>query len=134
MDENMTKATYKLRTPTLDDLFPMVEIIKKIGFEEIEKCFSRENTEKIIANINSEGGKADMNTVGYQIGTKIFGVIVRNLGVCKDDIYQLLSQLSGLTKSEVGALPLPTVWKMLKELINGDTFKDFFTDAAELAK
>lgn len=133
MDENMTKA-YKLRTPTLDDLFPMVEIIKKIGFEEIEKCFSRENTEKIIANINSEGGKADVNAVGYQIGTKIFGVIVRNLGVCKDDIYQLLSQLSGLTKSEVGALPLPTVWKMLKELINGDTFKDFFTDAAELAK
>ena len=133
MDENMTKA-YKLRTPTLDDLFPMVEIIKKIGFEEIEKCFSRENTEKIIANINDEGGKADVSAVGYQIGTKIFGVIVRNLGVCKDDIYQLLSQLSGLTISEVGALPLPTVWKMLKELINGDTFKDFFTEASELAK
>ena len=132
MDE-MTKA-YKLRTPTLDDLFPMVEIIKKIGFEEIEKCFSRENTEKIIANINDEGGKVDMNAVGYQIGTKIFGVIVRNLSVCKDDIYQLLSQLSGLTISEVGALPLPIVWKMLKELINGDTFKDFFTEASELAK
>lgn len=132
MDE-MTKA-YKLRTPTLDDLFPMVEIIKKIGFEEIEKCFSRENTEKIIANINDEGGKVDMNAVGYQIGTKIFGVIVRNLSVCKDDIYQLLSQLSGLTISEVGALPLPTVWKMLKELINGDTFKDFFTEATALAK
>ena len=132
MDE-MTKA-YKLRTPTLDDLFPMVEIIKKIGFEEIEKCFSRENTEKIIANINNEGEKTDYNAVGYQIGTKIFGVIVRNLSVCKDDIYQLLAQLSGLTKSEVGALPLPIVWKMLKELINGDTFKDFFTEASELAK
>ena len=132
MDE-LTKA-YKLRTPTLDDVFPMVEIIKKIGFEEIEKCFSRENTEKIIANINDEGGKVDMNAVGYQIGTKIFGVIVRNLSVCKDDIYQLLSQLSGLTISEVGALPLPIVWKMLKELINGDTFKDFFTEASELAK
>lgn len=133
MNESIAKA-YKLRTPTLDDLFPMVEIIKKIGFEEVEKCFSRENTEKIIANINNEGGKANVNTVGYQVGTKIFGVIVRNLSMCKDDIYQLLSQLSGLTKQEVGALELKTVWRMLKELIDGDSFKDFFQDAVELSK
>ena len=132
MDET-TKA-YKLRTPTLDDLFPMVEIIKKIGFEEIEKCFSRDAKEKILNELTGEEKEISVDTVGEKVGMKIFGIIIRNFSACKDDLYVLLSQLSGLTIQEVGLIPLPTLFKLIKEFIKGDTFKDFFTEAAELAK
>lgn len=132
MDE-MTK-TYKLRTPTLDDVFPMAEVLNKIGYEEIEKCFSQENRKTIIDELTGESKEITVNTVGEKIGLKIFGIILRNLSCCKDELYQLLSQLSGLTKQEVGAIPLPTLFKMIKELVTGETFKDFFTGAAELTK
>ena len=132
MDE-MTK-TYKLRTPTLDDLFPMVEIIKKIGFDEIEKCFSGETKKMIVDDLTGEKKEITVDTVGEKVGMKIFGIIVRNFSICRDDLYVLLSQLSGLTKQEVGALELPTLFKMLKELLTGDWIKDFFPAAAELSK
>lgn len=137
MDENMTKAI-TLRSPELNDLPVMIDIIEKIGVEKIIELFNPKVAADIVNSmsekIGDENNKVDAATVGIQIGLKIFNLIIKNYKVCESDVHQLLSQLTGLTVQEVGRLPLKTAWKLIKTLTKGEEFKDFFMEAVESAE
>ena len=137
MDENMTKAI-TLRSPELNDLPVVIDIIEKIGVEKIIELFNPEVAADIVNSmsekIGDENNKVAAATVGIQIGLKIFNLIIKNYKVCESDVHQLLSQLTGLTVQEVGRLPLKTAWKLIKVLTKGEEFKDFFMEAVESAE
>ena len=138
MDENMTKAI-TLRSPELNDLPVMIDIIEKIGVEKIIELFNPKVAADIVNSMSEKNGvdennKVDAATVGIQIGLKIFNLIIKNYKVCESDVHQLLSQLTGLTVQEVGRLPLKTAWKLIKALTKGEEFKDFFMEAVESAE
>lgn len=121
---------YELKSLTSDDIFPMFQIISKIGIREFKSCFESPDVKAAIAK--SEG--TDLNSVGLAVMLDIGGIVLANVPKAKDDIYLLLSQLSGLTKQEIGALPMATFAQMVIDVIRKDEFKDFFQVVSRLFK
>lgn len=127
MDEN---KAYTLRTLTADDMFPMFQIISKIGIKEFKHSF--ENPE-IIKAFKAEGG-TDIESLGIEIAFDLAGVLMANLPVAKDSIYTFLAGVSGMTKQDIAALPMGTFLEMIVDVIKKDEFKDFFKAVKKLLK
>jgi hypothetical protein len=136
MDENMMAKAYTLRTLTADDMFPMFNIVSKIGIREIKNCFSPATTRAMLDSLKGDDGDREekINAVGVMIGMDVLSVIMERLPACRDDLYQLLSQLSGMDKKEIGALPMPTFAEMIIDVIRKEEFKDFFGVVSKLLK
>ena len=138
MNENMnveTTKAYELRKLTADDVFPMFQIISKIGIKEFKRCFESPDVKEVVAKAASgEGGQADLTSVGMAVAFDLASVIVSNLGSCKNDIYLLLSQLSGLKTKDIAELPMVTFFEMIIDVIKKEEFKDFFQAVAKLFK
>lgn len=133
MNEEKTKA-YELRDLTADDMFPMSQIISKIGIREFKSCFESESVKKLVAEMTS--GKASKDelkaTVGVTVVIDLASVILSNLSSCKNDIYLLLSQLSGMTTKDIAKLPMTTFMEMIIDVIKKKEFADFFQAAVKL--
>lgn len=127
-----TKA-YELRNLTADDIFPMFQIVSKIGIKEFKTCFDTPEIKGVIAKVTA-GEDADLNTVGMFVALDIASLVIGNLPKCRDDIYLLLSQLSGKDKKEIAALPLATFLQMVTDVVRKEEFKDFFQVVAKLFK
>lgn len=134
MNEEKAKA-YELRDLTADDMFPMFQIISKIGIKEFKSCFESESVRKLVAEMSSgESGDELKAAVGVTVVLDIASVILSNIGNCKDDIYLLLSQLSGLKTKDIAKLPMPVFMGMIMEVIKKKEFTDFFQDVVKLFK
>jgi hypothetical protein len=131
----MTDKAFELRQLTADDIFPMFQIISKIGVREFKSCFESEEVRKAIMDMAS-GAKdqANVSAVGLTVAVDIAGVIISNLYKCKDDIYQLLSQLSGMKTKEIASLPMNTFLEMIVAVVKKEEFKDFFQGVTKLLK
>ena len=136
MNENENAKAYELRRLTADDVFPMFQIISKIGIKEFKACFESPEVMQMIKDATSgEKAKDDVTaSVGMKVAFDLAGIVVSNLASCKNDIYQFLAQLSGMTVKEIGALPMMTFFEMIIDVIKKDEFKDFFQVVAKLLK
>lgn len=128
-----TAKAFELRNLTADDMFPMFQIISKIGMKEFKHCFESDSVKSAVSAA-AQGKDADITAIGMTVVFDLAGVIFANIGNCKDDIYKLLSQLSGLSVKEIAKLPMNTFMEMIVEVIKKDEFKDFFKGAAKLFK
>ena len=137
MNENETVAkAYELRRLTADDVFPMFQIISKIGIKEFKKCFESPEVMQMVKGAASDNENQDdvVKSVGMAVAIDLAGIIVSNLASCKNDIYQFLAQLSGMTTKEIAGLPMVTFFEMIIDVVKKDEFKDFFQVVAKLLK
>ena len=135
MNEKETAKAFDLRNLMADDIFPMFQIISKVGIKEFKTCFESVEVKSAIADMVS--GKSDasaMNAIGMTVALDIASLLVTNLPKCKDDIYSLLAQLSGMDKKEIASLPLATFVEMVIAVIKKEEFKDFFQVVSKLFK
>ena len=102
----MVEKNYELRKLCADDIFPMVNIISKIGIENMADCFD----------------------------AKEMADIMNNLGKIKIELYQFLAGLSGMTEKEIAALPLGTFTQMIVDVFKKEEFSDFFQVVSGLLK
>lgn len=131
----MTEKEYTLRGLTAEDVFPMLKIISGIGLKEFKGCFESEELRTAIRNMNAEkeeGAEIDTTALGIMVAVDVASIICGNLDKCKNDIYQLLSGLSGMSKKEIAALPMNVFLSMIVDVVKKEEFKDFFKDAAGL--
>lgn len=131
----MTEKTYTLRGLTAEDVFPMLKIISGIDLKELKSCFDSAELRDAIKNMSQgkeEGETVDTTAVGLMVAADIASIIFANLPKCKDDIYQLLSGLSGMNKKEIAELPMNVFLAMIVDVIKKEEFKDFFQDVAGL--
>ena len=131
----MTEKTYTLRGLTAEDVFPMLKIISGIGLKELKSCFDSAELRDAIKNMShgkEEGETVDTTAVGLMVAADIASIIFANLPKCKDDIYQLLSGLSGMKQKEIAELPMNVFLAMIVDVIKKEEFKDFFQDVAGL--
>ena len=84
-NEEQAKA-YELRELTADDMFPMFQIISKIGIREFKSCFESDNVKKLVAEMTSgKASKDDLKaTVGVTVAFDLASVVLSNLPNCKD--------------------------------------------------
>ena len=135
MTENKDVKAFELRQLTADDIFPMFQIISKIGVREFKSCFESDAVRSAIEDMaSSDKDQSKLNAIGLSVAVDIAGVVLSNIHKCKDDIYQLLAQLSGMPKKDIAALPMKTFIEMIMALVKKDEFKDFFQDVSKLFK
>lgn len=132
----MTENNIELRSLTAEDMFPMFQIISKIGVKEFKDCFASDDVKKAVAAMSSggEANNADIATIGMTVAIDIAGIIISNIGKCKEDIYQLLAQLSGKNKNYIAKLPMMDFVNMIVSVIKKEEFKDFFQAVSKLLK
>ncbi len=134
-DMNVEKAkAYELRSLTADDMFPMFQIVSKVGVRDFKKCFESPAVMDAISAAMSGEGEKDLTAVGMTVAFDIAGMLIARLPDCKEDIYLLLAQLSGMSREEIGKLPMKTFMEMIIDVIKKPEFTDFFQGVAKLFK
>ena len=130
----MSETNYTLRNLTADDIFPMFNIISKIGIKEFKGCFEAPDVKNAIGKIAAGGESSDLNAVGLIVALDIAQIVMTNLPKAKDDIYQLLAQVSGMDKKKIAALPMAVFMQMIIDLVRKEDFADFFQVVSKLFK
>lgn len=62
------------------------------------------------------------------------GLLLKNLGKIKIELYQFLAGLSGMTEKEIAALPLGTFTQIIVDVFKKEEFSDFFQVVSGLLK
>ena len=140
----MVERNYELRKLCADDIFPMVNIISKIGIENMADCFDAKEMADIMNSVDStldeadgkessDNAMADVLTkqIGIKVIMKLVGLLLKNLGKIKIELYQFLS---GMTEKEIAALPLGTFTQMIVDVFKKEEFSDFFQVVSGLLK
>ena len=152
----MVERNYELRKLCADDIFPIVNIISKIGIENMADCFDAKEMADIMNSVGStldeadgkessdeaDGKESSDNTmadvltkqIGIKVIMKLVGLLLKNFGKIKRELYQFLAGLSGMTEKEIAALPLGTFTQMIVDVFKKEEFSDFFQVVSGLLK
>lgn len=114
--EEVIERTYTLRQFKDGDLFPLLQILKKIGIKDCKEAF-----------IQVASGEKSLKQVGILASFDLADILVGNLTKAEDEIYSLYSSLSGIPMEEIkemefGTLPL-MIADSFKEVRNTAFFK-----------
>lgn len=120
----MTKE-YEFRKLNATDLFVLMKLIKKIGVSSFTDVISPEAMQ---AFTKGEKGKTT-DDEALAVGTMMFGIaelIVEKLADCEDEVFNLLSRTSNLSKAEVKNLDIDVFVKMVFDFVKKEEFMSFF--------
>lgn len=126
---------YTFRELGFDDIFPMMELINKIGLEKVLGLVENKAIFNLVQGkkpmkIDEEGNEVvDEGEYLKQVGiaiVEILKLVISSFKDCKNELYTVLSNASNLSFEEVSKLPLKHVSPMIVDFIKKDDFKDFF--------
>lgn len=123
---------YTLRKLCADDIFPFCTVINQVGFKEFKACFEKPETIELVKKVTSNDTSVSVESVGIPIMMDVASIIFANLEKCKDSLYQLLSQLSGMNKEDIASLDIDVFASMIIDVIQKEEFKSFFKVASKL--
>ena len=127
------EKNYTLRSLKADDIFLAVRVINKIGIKGLKDCFNTPEVMKAITGAEKEQD-ADVSAVGMTVMLEIAGLILEHVPDCRNEIYALLSALSGMTQAEIAELPSGVFIQMVMDVIKKEEFRDFFQGVFGLPK
>ena len=134
---------YIFRTLGAEDVFPMVNIISKIGVKEFKTLFEGNGFNDILSGVfgdarKKSGGEkldeASIASLGMSVFVELAGVVMGNLPKAEHDIFQLLSNTSNLSVAEIKKLSLADFTEMIIDFFKKDEFKDFMKVVSKLFK
>lgn len=124
---------YPLRKLSSKDVFIFSTILKQIGYAELKECFHSAEIRKLIAKMPGASAGA-IDEIGLSIMLDISTVVISNLASAEESIYQLLSNLSGKTKTEIANLDAEVFMAMIVDVFKQDGFRNFFKVVSKLFK
>ena len=124
-NEQVRGKPYTFRMLSAQDIFPMANIIKKIGLREFKTLLEGDGLESILSAFNGDRDEKSLEAVGLSVALEILDIILGNLSKCENDIFLLLSQTSNLSVEEVRNLGLADFAGMILDFVKKDEFKDF---------
>lgn len=110
-------AEYTLRNIAASDVFLMVKILKKAGIKNFAEMIQT----------SAKGQEA-------ATGLQFVDVILDRLPECENEIYNLLSALSGIPAEEIAKLDADVFIGMIYEVFQNPKFKDFIGVALRYVK
>ena len=118
---------YTFRKLNSTDTFLMFKILGKIGVNEID-------IEDLTNMLTSKKGKDKTQLVGISVILEIANIVLNNLPKCENEVYQMLSNVSGMSVDEIKALDMVDFAEMIIEFIKKEEFKDFIKVVSRLFK
>ena len=111
----MEKA-YTLRSLKDVDLFPILDIITKVLPEDLSEVFVQLTT-----------GQKSLDEIGGVVVYRIIVSVLKNISTVHDELYALLSDLSGIPAADIQNMPFGTtpsmIWDVVADAKNASFFR-----------
>lgn len=116
--EEVIERPYTLRKFKDSDLFPLLQILKKIGIKDCKEAF-----------IQVASGEKTIKQIGILAAFDLADILIGNLTKVEDEVYSLYSDMAGISVEEIkemefGTLPL-MIMDSFSEVKNVAFFKVF---------
>ena len=106
---------YTLRRLKDKDLWPILSIIGQVFPGDLSALFGQIMT-----------GDKSVDQVGAEVVTKLGMAVIRNMGCVADEVYALLSDVSGIPIEEIEEMEFGTTPMMILDIINNEKNASFF--------
>lgn len=141
MREAANKATqkatdekpYTLRRLNDEDMWPVLDIIGKVFPDDVSKLIAATMLDV------AEGDTTDkdkmnkaVSKVGADVLVKLVVAVLKNMKLVKDDVYTLLSSVSGIPAKDIKKMPFGTTPMMIWDVVKNESNADFFTAVSKL--
>ena len=123
--EETVERNYELRRLKDRDLFPILGIVAVIFPDNLAEIFR-----KAVA----KGGDKEkvVEEIGVDAVVRIVQAIMRNMDRVEEDVYSLLSSVSGIPAEEIQDMPFGTTPMMIYDIINSEKNNGFFKVLSKL--
>lgn len=98
-------------------MFSLLKIVKKIGVLDKLKGFFR----------TAKGDKKEIDKAREEVGMDLIISIINGMDLVEQDVYEFLADIDNTTAKEIENQDLDKTINMLKEIIQSDVVKGFFT-------
>lgn len=137
MQETNQEATqekpYTLRRLNDEDMWPVLDIIARVFPDDVSKLIAA-----TMLDI-TEGDAADkdkvnkaISKVGADVVVKLMVAVLKNMKLVKNDVYTLLSGVSGIPVEELKKMPFGTTPMMVWDIVKNESNADFFSAVSKL--
>ena len=124
---------YTLRRLNDEDMWPVLDIIGKVFPDDVSKLIAATMLDV------SEGSTTDkdklnkaVSKVGADVLVKLVVAVLKNMKLVKDDVYTLLSGVSGIPVEDMKKMPFGTTPMMIWDIVKNESNADFFTAVSKL--
>ncbi len=123
--EETVERSYELRRLKDRDLFPILGIVSAVFPDNLAEIFR-----KAVA----KGGDKEkvVEEIGVDAVVKIVQAVMKNMDKVQDDVYSLLSSVSGIPAEEIQDMPFGTTPMMIYDIINNEKNNGFFKVLSKL--
>lgn len=118
--EEAVERPYTLRKLKDSDLFPLLQLLRKIGLKDFKEAFSQV----------AEGN--DVRDIGIDVVLSMADKIICNLDIAQNEIYALWSNLSGIPVDEMKEMEFCTLPLMIYDSFNEVKNTAFFKVLSKL--
>lgn len=113
--ESVIERPYTLRRLKDSDLFSLLKILKKISIKDCKEAF-----------IQVASGEKSVKQIGIMASFDIADILIGNLAKVEDEIYELWSDLSGITAEEIKGMEFGTLPLMIMDTFSEARNTSFF--------
>lgn len=136
--QETVEPAYTLRALAAKDIFPMANIISKIGINEFTKALDSEAVKRLVLLVAGREGEAEnenkITAIGITVALDIANSLLSHLGDCEQEIYTFLCGLSGKGKEELMEMPMNTFLEMVVDVFKKEEFRGFIGVVSRLVK
>lgn len=120
-EEAPIEKPYTLRRLKDGDLFPVLNIIATVFPEDLSEVF-----------LQVASKEKKLEEIGVAVVTKLVVAILKNLPKVKDDLYGLLSDVSGIDAADIAEMEFGTTPLMIWDIVNAEKNAGFFKVVSKL--
>lgn len=119
--KEVIEKPYTLRELEDEDLYTVLEIVGIVLPDEAKASF---------AQVAGSGKK--LEEVGGMVAFDLLRYVMKNFKAVKTEVYNFLSDLSGIPADDIKKMPFGTTPKMLKEVFLNEKNSSFFMEFSKL--
>lgn len=119
--EKMVERPYELRDLKDADLFPLLNILKKIGVKDFKNAFDQ-----------SPGGEKKIRDIGILVAVDMADILIGNLAKVEEEVYALWSDISGIPAEEIKEMEFGTLPLMIMDTFSKARNTSFFKVLSKL--
>lgn len=111
----------EMRKLSATDLFPLLNIMAKIGIKDLIQEFFKQRSET--AKKMKENKEVDTELLGMNLLAQITELVFLNIGRARNEINILLASLCGVKKEEIDNLSMSEYMKLVMDFLSQPEFK-----------
>lgn len=123
---------YTFRKLTSADIFPVCNIISKIGIRELKDCFNNQDITALA--LNNKTNNNAMFALGANIAFDVAGVVFANMPKCEKEIYKFLASVTDLTEKDLRNMPPADFADIIINFFKKEELQDFMKVVSKFLK